>query len=68
MVAKTAPHAAFTERVREVPHRGRAKQILATHPEVRKFFRRDKRSALWTVLLVAMQLGIAIGLASVHPP
>jgi sphingolipid 4-desaturase/C4-monooxygenase len=68
MVAKTAPHAAFTESDREVPHRERAKQILATHPEVRRFFKRDKWSALWTVLLVAMQLGIALGLARVRAP
>jgi sphingolipid delta-4 desaturase len=46
-----------------IPHRERAKQILANHPEVRALFERDRRSALWTVLLVAMQLAIGTGLA-----
>nr|WP_283938488.1 fatty acid desaturase [Sphingomonas alba] len=45
-----------------IPHRERAKQILANHPEVRALFKRDRRSALWTILLVALQLAIGVGL------
>jgi len=68
MVAETAPSAAFTQRDTPVPHRERAKQILATHPNVRELFERDQWSALWTVLLVALQVAIGIGLALLDAP
>src|SRR4051812_41032227 len=68
MVAVTPPSAAFTQSDKPLPHRERAKQILATHPEVRKLFRRNPWSALWTVLLVALQVAIAIGLVVFEAP
>ena len=61
MVAVTAPNAAFTQSDEPLPHRARAKRILATHPDVRTLFKRDRWSVLWTVLLVALQVGIGIG-------
>lgn len=68
MVAVTAPRVAFAQIDTPSPHRERAKQILASHPEVRLLFKRDLRSALWTVLLVALQVAIGIGLALVKAP
>src|SRR6478672_13419764 len=68
MVAVTAPNAAFTQSDKPLPHRARAKRILATHPDVRALFKRDRWSVLWTVLLVALQVGIGIGLALVNAP
>ena len=45
MVAETAPNSAFTQSLwAAMPHRERAKQILAAHPEVRKLFERDRWS------------------------
>ncbi|MCL6683429.1 fatty acid desaturase [Sphingomonas alba] len=61
MVAEPAP-TAFALSNLPIPHRERAKQILANHPEVRALFKRDRRSALWTILLVALQLAIGVGL------
>lgn len=43
-------------------HRHRAKQILQAHPEVRKLFGPAPISAVFCVITVALQLGIAIGL------
>lgn len=43
-------------------HRQRAKQILASHPDVRNFFYRDQWSALWTVLLAVLQVATGVGL------
>jgi sphingolipid delta-4 desaturase len=73
MIAATAPdaamsEAAFTQTDTRVPHRERAKQILAAHPNVRALFERDRWSALWTVLLVALQVAIGIGLVAVNAP
>src|SRR5882757_4856784 len=68
MVAVTAPNAAFTQSDAPLQHRRRAKQILATHPDVRGLFGRDQWSALWTVLLVALQVAIGIGLAVLDAP
>ena len=68
MVAETTPNAAFTQTDAPLPHPERAKQILAVHPEVRTLFERDPWSVLWTVLLVAMQVGIAIGLTLLDAP
>src|SRR3954463_7556784 len=68
MVAVTAPNAAFTQSDKPLPHRERAKQILATHPDVRRSFGRDQWSALWTVLLVALQVASGIGLAVLDAP
>src|SRR4029453_11405715 len=68
MVAETAPNAAFTQSDTPPPHRQRAKQILATHPDVRGLFERDQWSALWTVLLVALQVAIGIGLTVLDAP
>jgi sphingolipid delta-4 desaturase len=64
----TAPQAAFTESVTSPPHRQRAKQILARHPDIRRLFKRDPTSAVWTMALVALQLAIGIGLALLHTP
>jgi len=68
MVAVTALNTAFT--LTDIPavHRQRAKQILASHPEVRRLFKQDRRSVLWTVLLVGLQVAIAIGLAVLDAP
>jgi hypothetical protein len=68
MVAQTAPNAAFAQIDTLASHRERAKQILATHPDVRGLFRRDQWSALWTVLLVALQIAIGVGLTFLHAP
>lgn len=50
------------------PHLGRAKRILAAHPQVRALFGRDMASAAWTMALVALQVAIAIGLAVLDTP
>src|SRR5690348_1096173 len=63
MVAETVPDAAFMQSKAPPPHRERAKQIRAAHPDVRALFQRNRWSALWTVLLTAAQLAIGIGLA-----
>ena len=68
MVAVTATDAAFTQGVTPPPHRERAQQILAAHPDVRGLFERDRWSALWTVLLVALQVAIGIGLVVLDAP
>src|SRR5690349_11217870 len=68
MVAVTASNAAFAQIDRPLPHRQRAKQILAIHPEVRRLFKRDLWSVLWTVLLVALQVGIGVGLTVFQAP
>jgi sphingolipid delta-4 desaturase len=73
MIAATAgdaalPEASFTQTDTRVPHRERAKQILAAHPNVRALFERDRWSALWTVLLVALQVAIGIGLVALNAP
>ncbi|HEX4800071.1 MAG: fatty acid desaturase [Myxococcales bacterium] len=68
MVAETAPDATFAQSVPPPPHRERAKQILAKHPELRELFERDRRSALWTVVLVALQIFVGIGLGFFDAP
>jgi sphingolipid delta-4 desaturase len=68
MVAVKAPYKAFAQCDIPLPHRKRAKQILATHPDVRRLFGRNPWSALWTVLLVALQVAIGVGLAVVAAP
>ena len=68
MVAVAAPEAAFALSDEPPPHRHRAKQILAAHPDVRSLFDRNRWTALWTVLLVAVQLAIGIGLAVLDAP
>jgi sphingolipid delta-4 desaturase len=68
MLAVTAPDAAFMQGDLPLPHRERARQIRAAHPEVRRLFKRDRWSALWTVLLVAMQVAMGVGLAVLHAP
>ena len=68
MIAETVPRAEFAQSNTPPPHRARAKQILATHPEVRGLFERDRWSALWTVLLVALQVAIGIGLTLFKVP
>ena len=68
MFAVTPPQSAFAQSDRPLPHRERAKQILAAHPDVRRLFKRDRWSALWTVLLVALQVAIGIGLAVADAP
>ena len=68
MVAEISPNAEFIQSTAPLPHRKRAKQILATHPDVRRLFGRDQRSALWTALLVALQVAIGIGLAVLEAP
>jgi sphingolipid delta-4 desaturase len=66
--AMAGPHAAFTETDTSPPHRERAKQILARHPQMRRLFKRDRTSAVWTVVLVALQIAIGIGLALLDVP
>jgi sphingolipid delta-4 desaturase len=68
MVAEKAPDAAFTRIDTPLPHRERAKQILAKHPDVRALFQRDQWSALWTVLLVILQVAVGIGLTAFDAP
>jgi sphingolipid 4-desaturase/C4-monooxygenase len=68
MVAEITPDAMFAQSDTPPPHRERAKQILARHPEVRDFFQRDRWSALWTVLLVALQVAVGIALALFDVP
>jgi sphingolipid delta-4 desaturase len=68
MVAETAPNSAFIESHGSMPHRDRAQQIRAAHPEVRALFQRDRWSALWTILLVVLQVGIGIGLTLLRAP
>ena len=68
MRAVTAPMPAFTPTEKPLPHGERAKQILAAHPDVRALFGRDRRSALWTVLLVACQVAIGCALAVSDAP
>ena len=68
MVGVTAASPAFTLSDKPIPHRQRAKQILAAHPDVRALFERNRWSALWTLLLVALQVGMGIGLALVQAP
>ena len=68
MIGEAAPEAVFTQTFAPIPHRERAKQILAAHPDVRGLIGRDPSSALWTVLLVALQLAVGIGLAVFHTP
>jgi sphingolipid delta-4 desaturase len=50
------------------PHRGRARRILAHHPEIKALSGRDPATALWTLLLVAIQLAAAAGLAIADVP
>jgi len=66
--AMAGPHAAFTETDTPPPHRERTKQILARHPDVRRLFKRDRTSAVWTVVLVVVQVAIGIGLALLDAP
>jgi len=68
MVTQTAPDAAFAYSDTPAPHRERARQIRAAHPDVRALFQRNPWSALWTTLLVAAQLATGIGLAVLHAP
>jgi sphingolipid delta-4 desaturase len=68
VVTETVTHSAFVQCNSPVPHRERAKRILAKHPEVRALFKRDQRSAWWTVLLVALQVIIGIGLVLLDAP
>src|SRR5690348_7773457 len=68
MVGVTAASPSFTVSDKPLPHGQRAKQILAAHPDVRALFERNQWSALWTLLLVALQVGMGIGLALVQAP
>src|SRR6478672_6904064 len=68
MVHDTAPAAAFVQTDTPMPHRERARQIRGAHPEVRELFRRDRWSALWTVLLVAAQLLVGVGVVLLEAP
>jgi sphingolipid delta-4 desaturase len=68
MVAVTALDATFPQSGTPPPHRERARQIRAVHPDVRGLFQRNRWSALWTVLLVALQVSIGIGLAVPDAP
>lgn len=51
----------FTEVDFGEPHRARRKAILARHPEVRRLFGHDRRTALVVVVVVAAQLALAAG-------
>lgn len=50
------------------PHTGRAREILARHPEVRRLFARHPASAVWIAGLVLLQLALAYGLRDAHWP
>lgn len=52
----------FTEVEYGNPHSQRMREILAKHPEVRKFFRPVPRTAFYTLLIVALQLALGYGL------
>ena len=58
----------FTVTAAEQSHRVRSRQILAAHPGVRILMGRDPTSFGWTIVLVALQLGIAIGLSVAAAP
>ena len=68
MVAETEPDATFARSDTPPPHRERAQQIRAAHPDVRELFKRNRWSALWTMLLVALQVTAGIALAVFHAP
>jgi sphingolipid 4-desaturase/C4-monooxygenase len=68
MVVVTAPMETFAQSDKPPTHRQRAKKILVAHPDVRKLFGRNQWSALWTVLLVGLQVAIGIGLAVIDAP
>ena len=68
MAAETAPDTTFVQCDTPPLHRARAQQIRAVHPDVRGLFQRDRWSALWTVLLVVLQVTIGVGLAVLHAP
>ncbi len=64
----TAPEASFS--VTDAPpiHLARAKHLLAIHPEIRALSGRDKGSFVWTLLLVALQVAISIGIVIGNVP
>jgi sphingolipid delta-4 desaturase len=68
MIAEGRLKTAFAQSASPMPHRLRAKEIRAAHPDVRGLFQRDRRSALWTVLLVAAQVSVGIGLTLIGAP
>ena len=41
------------------PHLERTRALLASHPEVRSLFGRDRSTAFWVVAIVALQIAIA---------
>jgi sphingolipid delta-4 desaturase len=45
---------------RKHPHGSRRARLLREHPEVSKLYGTNKKSALYVVLLVALQLGVAV--------
>jgi sphingolipid delta-4 desaturase len=56
----------FIRAAHDEPHAGRGRQILAAHPELRRYAGPYRRSALWIAVLVALQVGVAV-LVSTHP-
>jgi sphingolipid 4-desaturase/C4-monooxygenase len=42
------------------PHAGRGRELLAAHPELRALAGHNPMSAVWTVALVAAQIGLAL--------
>jgi sphingolipid delta-4 desaturase len=52
-------HVAYPE-----PHAARGRQMLAVHPELRALAGPERSSALWTVGLVAAQLGLAVAVGT----
>jgi hypothetical protein len=46
------------------PHAQRGRRMLAAHPELRALAGTEPRSALWTLLLVAAQIGLALAVGN----
>ena len=49
------------------PHGARRSEILARHPEVGALFTTNRRSALYTFLLVSLQLASAVYISTTYP-
>ncbi len=68
MVVEAPNGVGFAETRAPQPHGQRARQILSAHPQVRALFGRDLRSVPWTLALVALQIVIAVALATSEAP
>ena len=57
-----ASPAAFLTTDQPEPHLKRARQILASHPEVKSLFGNTPSTFIYTALIVALQIGLAVAL------